>query len=96
MPRIAIPQIEIASFCKQKGIRKLSLFGSVLRDDFTDESDIDVLVVFEPNARVGLIKLAGLEIELSEILGRKAEIHTIAGLPESFRDEVLAEEEVDL
>jgi predicted nucleotidyltransferase len=61
----------------------------VLRDDFGPDSDIDVLVKFEPGARVGLITLAGMEIELSELLGRKAEMHTVKGLNPHFRDEVL-------
>jgi len=61
----------------------------VLRDDFSPDSDVDVLVEFEPGARVGLITLAGMEIELTQLLGRKAEMHTIKGLNPHFRDEVL-------
>ena len=64
-------------------------FGSVLREDFRPDSDVDVLVEFEPDARVGLITLAGMEIELTDILGRKAEMHTVKGLNPHFRDEVL-------
>jgi predicted nucleotidyltransferase len=80
---------KIADFCRRNHIRRLAFFGSVLRDDFGPDSDIDVLVKFEPGARVGLITLAGMEIELSELLGRKAEMHTVKGLNPHFRDEVL-------
>ncbi len=70
------------------------MFGSVLRDDFGPESDVDVLVEFEPGARVGLITLAGMEIELSEMIGRKVDMRTAEDLSRYFRDEVLAEAEV--
>jgi len=87
--KIDIPQAKIGDFCRRNRVRRLALFGSVLRDDFGPDSDVDVLVEFEAGARVGLIKLAGMEIELSEILGRKAEMHTIKGLNPHFRDRVL-------
>ncbi len=95
--KIEIPKEKIAEFCKRNRIRRLALFGSVLRDDFGPESDIDVLVEFEPGARVGLILLAGMEIELSRLLGRKVEMHTVKGLNPRFRDEVLktAEEQYE-
>ena len=92
--RIALPKDEIAAFCRRNRIRRLSVFGSVLRDDFSPASDVDVLVEFEPDARVGLITLAGMEIELSRLLERKAEIHTVKGLNLHFRDEVLDAAEV--
>ncbi|MFC1735949.1 nucleotidyltransferase family protein [Candidatus Hydrogenedentota bacterium] len=76
---IEIPQEEIASFCKCNHIRKLSFFGSVVRKDLDPESDVDVLVEFELGARVGLITLAGMEIKLSQLLDRKAEIHAPEG-----------------
>jgi predicted nucleotidyltransferase len=91
---IDIPRQELAEFCRRNCIRKMSLFGSILRDDFRPESDVDVLVEFEPGARVGLITLAGMEIELSRIPGHKAEMHTPKGLHPLFRDEVLAAAEV--
>ena len=87
--RIEIPKEEVADFCRRNHIRRLSLFGSVLRDDFGPDSDVDVLVEFEPSARVGLITLAGMEIELSRLLGRKVEMHTVKGLNPHFRDGVL-------
>jgi uncharacterized protein len=84
----------VADFCRRNHITKLSLFGSVLRDDFGQDSDVDVLVEFEPGCSVGLIKLAGLEIELSGIIGRKADIRTPKDLSRYFRDEVISKAEV--
>jgi len=92
--RISVPKEELAAFCRRHRIRKLAFFGSVLRGDFDSDGDVDVLVEFDPEARVGLITLAGLEIELSRLLGRRAEIHTIQGLHPHFRDEVLASAQV--
>ena len=92
--KIEVPTEEIAAFCRRNHIRRLAFFGSVLRDDFTPESDVDVLVEFEPGARVGLITLAGMEIELTRLLGRKAEMHTVKGLNPHFRDAVLEQAEV--
>ena len=80
---IDIPKEEIASFCQRNHIRRMALFGSVLRDDFMPESDVDVLVEFEPDARIGYIGLAGLEIELDKILGRKTDLHTFEGIARS-------------
>ena len=91
---IDIPGWEIEQFCRRRGIRKLSLFGSVLRDDFRPDSDVDVLVEFQPGTRVGLIGLAGMEIELGEILGRKVDLNTPGFLSDYFRQEVLAEAQV--
>lgn len=92
--KIDVPRNKLEDFCRRNHIRRLSFFGSVLRDDFSPESDVDVLVEFEPTARVGLITLAGIEIELTQVLGREAEIHTVKGLNSRFRQEVLAEAEV--
>lgn len=89
-----IDRESIADFCRRNHIIKLSLFGSILRDEFGPDSDVDVLVEFEPDISVGLIKLAGLEIELSNILGRKADIRTPKDLSRYFRDEVLSKAEV--
>ena len=91
---LKIPREKLAEFCKKNHIRKLSLFGSALREDFNPDSDVDVLVEFEPNTRVGLIRLAGLEIELGEILGRKVDLNTPGFLSKYYRDKVLAEAEV--
>jgi predicted nucleotidyltransferase len=92
---ISIAKNDIADFCRRHGIRKLSLFGSLLRDDFGPESDVDVLVEFEPDTRVGLFKLYDLEQELSGLLGgRRIDINTPKSLSKHFREEVLAEAEV--
>jgi len=72
----------------------LALFGSVLRDDFGPSSDVDVLVEFEPGTKVGLIRLAGMELELSEILGHKVDLNTPGFLSDYYRDRVLAEAEI--
>ena len=86
---IEIPKERIKEFCKRHYIRKLSLFGSALRDDFTPESDLDILVEFDPAHIPGFIRLAGMEIELTEILGRKVDMRTAQDLSRYFRDEVL-------
>ena len=83
----------LAEFCRRHGIRKLSFFGSILRDDFRPDSDIDVLVEFEPGARTGLLFFT-MQDELSEILGRKVDLNTEGFLSKYFRNQVLAESEV--
>ncbi len=90
---IPIPQDALADFCHKHHIRKLSLFGSVLRDDFTPDSDVDVLVEFEEEHIPGLIRFSGMELELSEILGRKVDLLTAGFLSPYFRDKVVAEAE---
>jgi predicted nucleotidyltransferase len=86
---IQIPQDKLTEFCQRHHIRKLSLFGSVLRDDFTVKSDVDFLVEFEPDKVPGYIRLAGMEIELTEMIGRKADLRTLAELSRYFRQDVL-------
>lgn len=90
---IEIRENKIAEFCRRNHISKLSLFGSALGDDFNEDSDVDILVEFEPGHVIGLIKLAGLEIELSEMLERKVDLRTPQDLSRYFRKEVLAEAE---
>lgn len=86
---------EIKEFCKRNHIRKFAFFGSVLRDDFTGESDIDVLVEFEPEAKVGFFELYDMEQELSGMFGgRKVDINTPKCLSKYFRDKVLSSAEV--
>jgi predicted nucleotidyltransferase len=92
--RIDIPKGHIADFCQRHHICRLSLFGSVLRNDFNPESDVDVLVEFERGTRVGLIRLARLELELGEILGRKVDLNTPGFLSKYYREQILAEAEV--
>jgi hypothetical protein len=93
-PRIEIPRSEIADFCRRWHIRKLSLFGSVLSDEFRADSDVDVLVEFQPGYRVGLIRMARIERELSDLVGRKVDLRTPADLSRYFRDDVLREARV--
>ena len=90
-PRIDVPRDMIAEFCKKHHIRKLALFGSVLREDFASTSDVDVLVEFEPGRPVGLIRLAGIERELSELLGHPVDVNTPGSISPYFREEVLRE-----
>lgn len=86
---IQIPNSKLAEFCQRHHIRKLALFGSVLREDFTPESDVDWLVEFEPEKVPGYIRLAGMENELSEMIGRKADLRTPNELSRYFRQDVL-------
>ncbi len=92
--RISVDREKLAEFCRKRHIKKLAFFGSVLRDDFTEESDVDVLVEFEPSAHVGFIRLAGIERELSDLLGRKADIHTPGGLSPYIKSTVIKEAQV--
>ena len=91
---IVLPKDKIAEFCKRHHIRKLSLFGSCLHGGFGTESDIDLLVEFEPNHIPGLITLSGMEIELSDILERKVDLRTAEDLSRYFRKEVVESAEV--
>ena len=89
---INVPKPAIASFCRRRHVRRLALFGSVLRDDFTAASDVDVRVEFEPGHTPGW-EIVSMEDELSEIVGRKVDLHTPADLSRYFRQEVLSEAE---
>lgn len=86
---IEIPREQLAEFCQRNHIRRLSLFGSVLRDDFRPDSDVDMLVEFEPGRTPSLLAMAGLEMELSEMLGRRVDLRTPKDLSRYFRDEVV-------
>ena len=95
--RIDIPKEEIAAFCQRNHIRRMALFGSVLRDDFTPESDVDVLVDFELDRTPGL-EFITIQDELSEILGRQVDLYTFKGVENSrnwlLREEILNSAEV--
>jgi predicted nucleotidyltransferase len=91
--KIKVSRSQLSAFCRKHNIRRLAFFGSVLRDDFGPESDVDVLVEFEPNAKIGLIKFAGIEIELGELIGRKVDLNTEGFISKYFRDRVLSEAE---
>lgn len=92
-PHLTIPYAEIAAFCERHHIRKLSLFGSVLREDFRpegdDPSDVDVLVEFEPDVRVTLMDIEGMQIEFADLLGREVDLRTPEELHRSFRQQVI-------
>ena len=87
--QISIPYDEIAAFCRRNRIRRLALFGSVLRDDFGPQSDVDVLVEFEPEARVGYFGLVTMQDELAAMLGREVDLLTTGALSKYFRQKVL-------
>ena len=91
--RIHVPYGQIADFCKRRHVKRMALFGSVIRDDFTDASDVDVLVEFEPGRTPGLAFFA-MELELSDLLGRKVDLNTEDWLGRYFRQSVLDEAEV--
>ncbi len=88
------PREEIALFCRRHHITRLSLFGSVLRSDFREDSDVDVLVEFEPHTRVGFLALSAMQRELSQIVGRAVDLRTPEDLSRYFRDEVLRDARV--
>jgi len=93
MARIPVDETKLAAFCHRHHIRRLAFFGSALRADFAPGSDLDVLVEFEPGYVPGLAFFA-MEAELSELLGRKVDLNTPGFLSPHFREEVLAEAEV--
>ncbi len=87
---LVIPYPQIRAFCERNHIRKLALFGSVLRRDFRPDSDVDVLVEYEPGAKVTYLDMAGQEIELSRMIGRKVDLREPDELSRYFRDKVVA------
>ena len=91
---VDVPKEKLADFCRRYRIRKLSFFGSVLRKDFKPNSDVDVLVEFEPDTKAGLFTFARIERELSQLLGRKADLNTEGFLSQYYKEEVLREAEV--
>lgn len=91
-PRIQVPREELNRFCRGNHIRRLAFFGSIIRHDFSPDSDVDVLVEFEPGHVPGL-RFFGMQEDLSKMLGRKVDLHTPGFLSPYFRDEVLAEAE---
>ena len=93
--QVSISRDALAAFCREHGIRRLSIFGSVLREDFGPESDIDVLVEFEPARTPGLLGVARMELELSKLFsGRRVDLRTPEDLSRYFRQEVLDTAEV--
>ena len=95
MASISVDKERIAAFCRKHRVRRLALFGSVLRPDFRPDSDVDVLVEFEPGSAPGLFGIARMERELSTLLGgRKVDLRTPEDLSHYFRQSVLAESEL--
>ncbi len=92
MVRIPYDMYKIAEFCRRYGVRKFAFFGSVIRDDFSAESDVDVLVEFE--GKTPGLRFFGMDRELEQILGRKVDLNTPGFLGKRFRDEVLSSAEV--
>ncbi len=92
-PRMDVPKARIEEFCRRNHIRRLALFGSVLRDDFTPGSDVDVLVEFEPGNTPGFAFFT-MEESLSQLLGRKVDLNTPGFLSPYFREEILEHLEV--
>jgi uncharacterized protein len=87
---IEVPREELAAFCRANGIRRLALFGSALTERFSATSDVDLLVEFEPGTRVGYLRMAAMERELSRLFGgRKVDLRTAGELSQYFRDEVV-------
>ncbi len=90
VPGLNLPRTEIAALCRRHQVREPSLFGSALRDDFRPERDIDVLLVFDPDATVGFMAFAGLQFDLADLLGRPVDLVPKRRLKPVIRDEVLA------
>jgi len=90
---LTVDRAKLAEFCRRHHIQRLALFGSVLREDFGPDSDVDVLVEFDPEHVPGLA-FFDMQDELSELLGRKVDLNTPQCLSRYYRDEVLAEAEV--
>ena len=97
-PQVSVSKDALAAFCRRHGIKRLAVFGSALREDFGPESDIDVLVEFEPGRIPGLFGVAGMELELSELFGRDVDLVTRSEVEESRnyirRESILASTEV--
>ncbi|MDZ7599222.1 MAG: nucleotidyltransferase family protein [Desulfobacterales bacterium] len=92
---LSVPRERIEAFCRKHGIRRLAIFGSALRDDFRPDSDVDVLVEFQPDRIPGLLGVARLERELSPLFGgRKVDLRTPEDLSRYFRRSVVEEAEV--
>ena len=93
--RVNITNKQIEEFCEKNHIQKFAFFGSVLRDDFRPDSDVDILVEFDPDYHpIGLFEVSEMELELSDMIGRKADLRTPKELSKYFRDEVISEAEV--
>jgi predicted nucleotidyltransferase len=88
-PQVSIPLAELQAFCRAHAVRELSVFGSAVRRDFGDDSDIDILIDLAPDARVGLIALQRMRDELARIFGRPVDLLTKNGINRHIRDDIL-------
>ena len=88
---VNIPDDRLAEFCRRHGVKRFALFGSILRDDFRPDSDVDVLVEFLPGVRYSLLDLGGMWVELREMIGREVDLKTPLDLSRYFRDQVVRE-----
>ena len=86
---ITIDQERLGDLCRRHDVARLSLFGSVMRQDFGPQSDVDVLVEFAPSAQIGLLDLARFQLELSELLARDVHVSTPGSLSRYFRQDVM-------
>lgn len=91
LQHISLDQQRLTAFCQKYPIQTLALFGSILRADFTSNSDVDMLVEFSPDARVGYFELVRMEAELTDLVGRKVDLRTPQELSIYFRQAVLNE-----
>ena len=90
--KLSVDRERLAEFCRQNGARRLAVFGSALRDDFRPDSDVDVLIEFEPGRTPGL-RFFWMQQELSRLFNRTVDLHTPASLSRHFRNQVLSEAE---
>jgi predicted nucleotidyltransferase len=93
-PQVTLPRAAISDFCRTHAIRELAIFGSAVGNNFTAESDIDVLIDLDSDARVGLVAMQRMRDELSRIIGRPVDLLTRNGLNRHIREEVLRNAEV--
>jgi predicted nucleotidyltransferase len=91
--RLHLPEGALTALCRRYHIKRLSVFGSVLREDFRPDSDVDVLVEFEPGTRPTYFTLSRIEAELSHLTGRRADVHMTKSLHPYIRDKVLTQAE---
>lgn len=86
---LKLPGVELPAFCRRNGIRRLELFGSAIGPDFGPQSDVDLLVEFRPEARIGFLALSRMQRELSELFGRHVDLVPRAGLKPAIASSVL-------
>ncbi len=93
-PSLSLPLDSIRDLCRRFGVRELAVFGSARRLDFREDSDVDFLVEFQPEVRIGLVEYAGLQNQLEDLLGRKVDLVTKHGLKQPIAREVLGSREI--